>query len=91
MTYGVYAMRDTKTGFLSPTLEANDEAACRNFVHAVWNSDGILHSFCSDFDLFRLGQFDTDSGSITPNPVPVHVMAGSDALRAGAKGGFDGD
>lgn len=85
MTYTVYAMRDVKTGFLTPTIEVNDEAAKRNFIHSLWNSEGILHSFAADFSLYKIGSFDSDAGSITSEPVPVHLLSGTDALIAGSQ------
>lgn len=87
MMYNIYAIRDVKTGFMTPTTDLNDEAARRNFIHAVWNTEGVLHSFCSDFDLYCLGQYDTDSGAIVPETAPVHILSGADALRAGASHG----
>ncbi|UPW41663.1 nonstructural protein [Peromfec virus RodF8_28] len=91
MTYNLYSMRDAKTGFMTPTIEVNDDAARRAFVHAIWNSDGILHSFCEDFSLYRIGTFNSNSAVISPELVPVHVMDGAEALRAGATHGGDPD
>lgn len=85
MIYNLYAIRDIKTGFMTPTMEVNDDSAARNFTHAIWNSDGILHSFCNDFSLYRIGSFNSDTALITPEPLPVLVLDGPDALRAGSQ------
>lgn len=82
MIYGLYAMRDERTGFLTPVPEQNDAAAIRNFFHTVQNSDGILFSFASDFRLYRIGQFDSDSGSITTLSPVEFIASGSDAVAA---------
>lgn len=82
MMYGIYSIRDVKTGFMSPTIDVNDDSAARNFFHAVSTSDGILFTYASDFALYKLGNFDSDSGAITEAPVPVLVAEGSQALRA---------
>lgn len=85
MIYGVYSMRDSKTGFMSVTLDQNDDAAARNFSHAVVTSDGILRTHAEDFSLYRLGSFDTDSGVLSPEPVPVHVISGVQVLHSARK------
>lgn len=82
MIYGLYCIRDVKTGFMQPVMEANDQAAIRNFYHAVQNSDGILYTFASDFSLFRIGEFDSESGNIEPL-IPIRLVAdGPAAVRA---------
>lgn len=82
MKYGLYAIRDIKTGFMTPTMDINDESAVRNFYHSVQNSEGILYTFASDFSLFRIGEFDSDSGQIVPL-IPIEFVAdGPAAVRA---------
>lgn len=66
MIYGVYCVRDLKTSFLSPTVDVNDASAIRNFSHAIIASDNIMHTHRSDFQLFKLGGFDTDTGDFIP-------------------------
>lgn len=80
MIYGVYSIRDVKTGFMTPVIEVSDEAAARNFTHSVLSSDGILRSFAVDFSLYRIGSFDADSGRITPEDIPQLVCQGSSAV-----------
>lgn len=81
MIVNVYSIRDVKTGFLTPTFEVNDAVAMRNFSHAVHNSDSILFSHFKDFDLYKVGTFDSDSGRLMPIELPILVMAGADVLR----------
>lgn len=85
MIYGVYAMRDVKVGFLTPTFDVNDQSAQRNFCHAVLSTDSILSSFANDFSLYKLGEFDSDTGVLDPLPLPVHLFDASSALLAAAK------
>lgn len=66
MIYGVYSIRDLKTGYLSITLEQNDASAIRNFEHACSRSDSLLYSHGSDYSLYKLGTFDTDTGTVVP-------------------------
>lgn len=81
MKFNVYSIRDSKTGFLSPTFEVNDAVAMRNFEHAVENSDSVLFSHARDFDLYKIGTFDADTGKILPLELPINLCSGSSCLR----------
>lgn len=89
MKFGMYSIRDVKTGFMTPTIQANDDVAVRDFTHAVVNSDGVLSSFCTDFSLCKIGEFDSDSGVITPAPVPQLIIDGAAAIRSFRGGVLD--
>lgn len=82
MIYSIYSMRDKMTGFVSPTFDLNDQVAARNFSMALTKSEGILGFAPSDFDLYCLGSWDTDTGLITPAALPQLVKTGSDAFLA---------
>lgn len=81
MKFNVYSIRDSKTGFLSPTFEVNDAVAMRNFEHAVVNSDSVLFSHARDFDLYKIGTFDSDTGKILPLELPIILCSGSSCMR----------
>lgn len=87
MLYGVYSMHDSKTGFMSPVIDVNDDSAIRNFAHTVANSDGILRSFAQDFQLYRIANFDSNTGIVDPVIPPVALIVGSDAMRMSIKDG----
>lgn len=65
MIYNVYSIRDSLTGFLSITLDQNDASAMRNFRHAMTNTSSLMHTHPKDYDLYRLGTFDTETGVIS--------------------------
>lgn len=78
MYYNVYSIRDVHTGFLSPTYELNDNAAKRNFAHAVNQPESLLHSHPKDYALYFVGTYDTDDAAITPaNPIRMVCEASS--------------
>ena len=65
MKYGVYAIKDVKTGFLQPTVEMNDKVAIRNFAFAVHRTkDSLFYTFPEDYSLFRIGYYETDTGEL---------------------------
>jgi hypothetical protein len=42
--YGVYSIRDARTGFLPPTVDQNDSSAMRNFAHVCMQKESLLFS-----------------------------------------------
>lgn len=80
MIYGLYSIRDVKTGFMTPVMEVNDAAATRNFYHSVANSEGILFTFAQDFTLYRIADFNAETAQVTPLVPIVQVASGSDAI-----------
>lgn len=76
MKYNIYSIRDVHTGFMSPAIDQNDASAVRNFRHAAMQSQSLMHSHTKDYDLFCVGEFDTDTGVIN-SCIPRLVVAGS--------------
>ena len=71
----MYAIKDTKAGFLSPMIDSNDMTAARNFEYACKNND--VMAFCpSDFELYRLGEFDDESGKMIALDAPEFICNG---------------
>lgn len=85
MNFGVYAIRDVKSGFMSPTVEVNNEVAIRNFVYAVLHNE-MFDSFASDYSFYRIGDFDTDTGTLKPYTPPVFLLEARAAVRKEVKG-----
>lgn len=78
MILGIYSIRDNLTGFLTPVVEQNDAAARRNFEHAIMNPQSLMHSHVSDYDLYKLGYFDTETGVLEQaEPIEMVVAGGS--------------
>lgn len=82
MKFGVYAIRDVKVGFQSISVQPNDAVAVRGFESTVINSDSVLFTHAEDFSLFKLGEFDADSGRLIPLDLPVQLI---DAVACLAK------
>lgn len=66
MITGIYAIKDAKSTFMPCTVDVNDSTAIRNFEHAVRQQDSILASHPNDFALFKVGEFDNETGMISP-------------------------
>lgn len=82
MVYGVYSIRDVKTTFMTPVVDVNDSAAVRNFFHTVQTAEGVLFSHAQDFTFYKIGEFDVDSGALTPVVPVVYLASASDAVAA---------
>jgi hypothetical protein len=79
MIYNIYAMRDELTGFLPPTYDINDAVAMRNFRVAILRSSDSIHYMPSDYSLYRLGLYDSDTGRLIVDEVPTFLMRGEPA------------
>lgn len=80
MIVNLYAMRDLKTNFMSPTVSMNDAAAMRSFESAIESSQGELFTHRSDFQLYRLGTYDLEKGKLIPEELPVLICEGKDIV-----------
>lgn len=82
MLYPVFSYRDNKAWFGQPVIDNNDESAIRGFAYAINNRDGIMNFSPSDFDLYKIGIFDSEKGTIEPiNPIQL-VVSGSSVVGA---------
>lgn len=64
MIYPVYCVRDNKVGFQPQLLlEHSNESAKRGFAYAI-NNEGLMNYSPKDFDLYKVGTFDTEKGKI---------------------------
>ena len=70
-------------GYGNPIFFQSDAAAQRIFVSEIREShDSLLSKSPKDFDLYRIGSFDTDTGVFKPEASPVLVAAGRNVLPA---------
>ncbi|QCS36586.1 nonstructural protein [Capybara microvirus Cap3_SP_470] len=60
MIYGIYCMKDVKTGFLNPFVEVNDDVAVRGFANAMMAPGTVYSNFSADFSLYKVGLFDSE-------------------------------
>ncbi|WGL31301.1 nonstructural protein [Dipodfec virus UOA04_Rod_868] len=75
MNYFMYSIRDNLSGFMTPVLEQNDAIAMRNFAMAcdsAKKAQSLMSWRPSDFSLYRIASFNSDTGVLTPfNPVEL--------------------
>ena len=76
MIYGIYSVRDKLSGYMNISLERSDALAKRSFGIIVGDSDSVIGRNPGDYDLYRLGSFDTDSGDIHADIPLIVAVAG---------------
>lgn len=79
MIFSVYSIRDHLTGFMTPVLEQSDAVAMRNFEMSCAEMSGqrsLMTFRPSDFSLYRIATFDTDSGLFSVVSPPELVCQG---------------
>lgn len=80
MKYPMYCYRDTKVGFMPPQCDQSEQAAIRGFSYAINGNDGMMNYSPRDFDLYKVGEFDTETGTIN-GCMPVLIVSGESVVN----------
>lgn len=76
------SVRDVKAGFYDGCFLVRSRAeAVRGFVDEVNNPQSMLGRHPEDYTLFVVGEFDEETGVITPTPSPEALGVGSNFIR----------
>lgn len=84
MKYPIVSIRDVKVGFMSPQAEQSEQTAIRGFSYAMNHGDGIMSFSPKDFDLYKIADFDTETGKIEPI-TPTVLVSGVNVYGVDAK------
>lgn len=79
MLYSVYSVHDVNVGFGYPLIQDNDAVAMRSFENGCYDKSSIWYTHSSDFSLWCIGSFDTDSGELI-SEIPRKVCTASDII-----------
>lgn len=74
----IYSFRDVKIGYMEPFLQINDTVAIRTFTATLndENSRQLIRKYKEDIELWRLGEYDEETGTIQPNK--EYLIGGKD-------------
>lgn len=72
----VVAIRDTMTGYYDPSCFVKDEVAVREFFNAF-----KTHPNKDYMQMWKLGTWDTESGTFIPLPAPELIAKGVDYVE----------
>lgn len=77
MKLGMYAIYDKMTGFMVPSFQQNDEQAIRAFKYDLNSEDmNLIQANPEDFNLQKVGIYDTDTGIVEPVQIKILCDAG---------------
>ena len=80
MIFPMYAVRDSLIGFSMPVIRDNDAVASRAFEFDCNRDDSPYRSHPEHFQLYYIGDYDTDNGDIDP-AVARLVCSASDFVK----------
>lgn len=79
MKMNLYAVRDLAANvFNQPWCDLSDDTAIRGFSYQINNND-LMGFKPSDFQLFQVGEFDTEKGDIK-SMLPTLICRGDDVI-----------
>lgn len=80
MVNPVYSIRDSKGDFWAPRVFQNEPSAVRDLA-MVANETGNVISFAPrDFELYYVGDFDSETGKLIPCEVLKFVVSAADLV-----------
>lgn len=79
----LYAIKDVKSGFSDPCVQVNDAVAVRSFECQLPRFSEDFGIPISELQLWRLGQFDLDSGILRPETPELLLDGASLHLKGG--------
>lgn len=62
--------------FCTPFFSQNQSTAVRDFSFGVQDPNSQISSFAGDYDLFVLGSWDEEAGSLCPHDKPEFICNG---------------
>ena len=80
MKYNMYSICDKATSFIYPFPGRSDQEAIRQFAVEM-NNTPIGRDNPGDFDLYRVGIFDDQTGRIESVEPAVHVRSGMSVVK----------
>lgn len=80
MKFPLYAIRDSLIGFSMPVIRDNDAIASRAFEFDILRDDSPYKNHPEHFQLFHIGEYDTDDGTIVSFS-PRMVASASDFVK----------
>ena len=76
MIYPVFSIRDLKGDFYSPRIDQNEASAVRWFAQTVNTPETTINFSPCDFQFYRIGDFDSETGRLIPLDLPKLVSSG---------------
>lgn len=79
----IFSIRDAKAEFYNqPFFQRSHGEAERTFKSLVQDEKTMIGKFPSDYDLYFLGEFDSETGKSVMLDTPQHLVKGVDLTNA---------
>lgn len=83
MTQKIYSIRDQKAEyFTQPFFKKTHGEAERDFTMLVNDEKSQINKFPEDFDLYYIGDYDDQTGKMSPLDTPQHIVKAVQAKTA---------
>ena len=83
MIQNAYSIKDAKANvFSAPFFQLNDQVAQRSFEQASNDANTTIHQNPQDFSLYRLAQFDDQSGELHAEKQPYYLSTATNTPAA---------
>lgn len=81
MILEVFSIRDSKAEcYNTPFFKKTKGEALRDFTTAVNDEKSQLNQYPTDFDVYHVGNWDSDSGKFIPLDTPKHLAKAVDMV-----------
>lgn len=88
MIQKAFSIRDSKAEvYFSPFYQKTTGEAERSFAQLVNDPQTMVGKFPEDYDLYLIGEWNDQTGLLTPLDTPLHVMNGISVPKRNANRG----
>lgn len=84
LIFNMYCIRDKKSDFAAPVPIMDNEQAKRWFDNQI-KTNPFMAEYKNDFELYHVGQFCTETGTLIGITTPEFIMAGEEVKTNGNK------
>lgn len=83
MLLKIYSIRDSKSEvFNVPFIKSTHGEAERDFRSLVNDQQSTVNKYPEDFDLYYMGEYDNNTGKLTPIDSPQHILKAIQVVNA---------
>lgn len=82
MILKIFSIRDSKAEvYNAPFFQKTHGEAERNFRTLVNDEKSAIHNYPEDYDLYYIGEYDDNSGTMSTKDTPEHVIKAIQCLN----------
>lgn len=80
MRMNCYSIKDEQTGYRYPMISGSDGDMRRSFIIECKNPDSLIHQALKDFSVWKIGEWDTDTGEFISLPEKILIERGENII-----------